>query len=140
MRRGYYLEQQLDKVLAHLNAIGIHAHKNHVKRTEGGIYLEGEPFDYEVFAHGKLTCFDAKESHNKRWSLSNAKPMQVKHLLDCHDHGADAFFLVYFVPEHKLVRFDVRMIHKALCGGIKSFISSEGVPWDWEELTRSKGK
>ena len=140
MRRGYYLEQQLDKVLAHLNAIGIHAHKNHVKRTEGGIYLEGEPFDYEVFAHGKLTCFDAKESHAKRWNLSNAKPMQVKHLLDCHDHGADAFFLVYFVPEHKLVRFDVSMVHKALCGGIKSFTSSEGVPWDWEELTRSNAR
>ena len=140
MRRGYYLEQQLDKVLAHLNAIGIHAHKNHVKRTEGGIYLEGEPFDYEVFAHGKLTCFDAKESHAKRWNLKNAKRTQVENLLNCQKHGADAFFLVYFVPEHRLIRFDADMVYKSLCGGIKSFTSSEGRPWNWEELTRSNAR
>ena len=136
MRRGHILEQRIDDVITHLNSIGIHAHKNHVRRTVTGIYLEGESFDYEVFSHGKFTCFDAKECNARRWNLKNAKRAQVENLLNCQKHGADAFFLVYFVLEHKLIRFDADMVYKSLCGGIKSLFSSEGRPWDWEELTK----
>lgn len=136
MRRGHHLEQRIDEVIFHLNSIGIHAHKNHVRRTATGIYLEGESFDYEVFSRGKFTCFDAKECNTKRWSLKNAKRTQVENLLNCQKHGADAFFLVYFVPEGKLVRFDADTVNDSLCSGTKSLVSSDGRPWDWTELMK----
>ena len=140
MRRGHILEQRIDEVITHLNSVGIHAHKNHVRRMVTGIYLEGESFDYEVFSHGKLTCFDAKECNAKRWNLKNAKRTQVMNLLNCQKHGADAFFLVYFVPENKLVRIDVDIVHIAIFSGIKSLVSSDGVIWNWEDLILGRSK
>ena len=54
MRRGYELENELNRLSKYLNANGIHMHKNHPRRTEQGIYLEGEPFDYEVISCGEI--------------------------------------------------------------------------------------
>lgn len=130
MRRGYFLEGQLTKVLDHLNSIGIHAHKNHPKRTADGTYIEGEPFDYEVFC-SPPHVFDAKEAKGTRWSLSNAKPSQIKHLLNCHNHGAEAYFLVLF-QGFILRRFDVTDVVDALANGKGSLGISDGRAWDWQ--------
>lgn len=111
MRKGHYLESELNKIVKYLNGAGIHAHKNHAHRTQDGVYLEGEPFDYEVISKGKTFCFDAKECHSDKWNLkTNAKLSQVKNLLDAADNGAEAFFLVWFAEQNKIVKFDIHYV------------------------------
>lgn len=138
MRRGFYLENELNRVMTWLNSAGIHAHKNHARRTEAGIWIEGEPFDYEVFSKGTLYCFDAKECAGKRWNLSNAKPHQLNNLMVCAQNGAQAFFLVLFTETRKLKRFNAELVCNALAAGQKSFTADEGADWDWTELSRSR--
>ena len=139
MRRGHVFETELGRVMSWLNEAGFHAHKNHPRRSVDGTFLEGEPFDYEVFSHGRLFCFDAKECHEPRWNLSTAKLSQIKHLMNCKKHGAEAFFLVLFAPRD-VRKFDVEAVRLALAQGRKSLTAEEGGRWDWEELTRSRQK
>lgn len=136
MRKGGRLEKEIGQILKYLESIGIHGHKNNALRTQTGDYISGEPFDYEVI--GKtLFCFDAKECENKLWNLkTNAKLNQVNSLKMCKNHGASAFFLVYFVPENKVTMFDVDIIIDALAQGNKSLSSGEGVVFDWQILTK----
>jgi penicillin-binding protein-related factor A (putative recombinase) len=134
MRRGFYFEIQLEKIIEHLNENNVHAHKNHPRRTTGGVYVEGEPFDYEVFTRRGVHVFDAKESKTDEWSLSNAKAGQIKHLQNCKIiGGAEAYFLVLFEYEH-VRRFDVEFVIKSITDGKKSLTKEEGAPWDWTEL------
>lgn len=133
-RKGAYLEREIERVLSYLSTLGIHGHKNHVRRTAEGQYLEGEPFDYEVFVNGTVHCFDAKECAGDKWSLKNAKLSQVDNLLKCAAHGAEAFFLVYFKTVRKLVRFNVQFVKEAMCSGKKSLGPDEGADWDWRTL------
>jgi len=132
MRRGHYLESQLAKVISYLNEQGIHAHKNHPERTVDGTYLEGEPFDYEVMV-SPPHCFDAKESEGDAWPLAKAKPSQVKHLLNCRNHGAAAYFLVLF-GRKVLKQFDVQLVLEAMQEGRKTLLASEGCDWDWKQF------
>ena len=134
MRRGFEFENELNRVAKHLNSVGIHMHKKHAHRTENGIYLEGEPFDYEVISHGSIHCFDAKECAAKTWSLNNAKLSQLNNLLVCHKNGAQAYFLVWFRMVNTIVRFDATLIKQALTDCRKSLKVEEGQPWDWTKL------
>ena len=134
MRRGFEFENELNRVSKYLNSQGVHMHKNHARRTEQGIYLEGEPFDYEVISHGVIHCFDAKECSGKSWSLANAKLSQLNNLLACQKNGAQAYFLVWFKEVNKIVRFDADFIKEALINGRKSLKPEEGKSWQWTEL------
>ena len=134
MRRGYVLEDNLNKVAEYLESQGIHMHKNHAQRTQQGIYVKGEPFDYEVFSHGKVHCFDAKECQTGRWNLSNAKPQQVNALKMCKNNGTESYFLVWFVKTNEFIRFDVDVVISALSSGKSSLTPKEGVKWQWTEL------
>ena len=134
MRRGHEFEAELNRVSKYLNANGIHMHKNHAHRTEQGIYLEGEPFDYEVISGGVIHCFDAKECAGKRWNLSNAKLSQLNNLLVCRKNGAQA----YFWNENTVIRFDAELVRQKLADGQKSLIKEEGKQWQWTELLTSK--
>lgn len=136
--RGHYLEKEIERVLKFLESLGVHGHKNHARRTADGAYIEGEPFDYEVFSNGVLHCFDAKECAGDKWSLKNAKLSQMDNLLKCAAHGAEAFFLVYFKTVRKLVRFNVQFVKEAMCSGKKSLGPDEGVDWDWTVLKPSR--
>lgn len=138
MRRGFEFENELNRVCKYLNSIGIHMHKNHARRTVNGVYLEGEPFDYEVIADGVIHCFDAKECAAKSWSLKNAKLNQLNNLLVCQKNGAQAYFLVWFTHENKIIRFDVDVIKQALANGKKSLRPEEGKIWQWTELHTSR--
>lgn len=138
MRRGFEFEAELNRVSKYLNANGIHMHKNHARRTEQGIYLEGEPFDYEVISGGVIHCFDAKECVGRRWNLSNAKLSQLNNLLVCQKNGAQAYFLVWYRSENKIVRFDAEVVKQKLAEGQKSLIPEEGKKWEWTELLTSK--
>ena len=138
MRRGHEFEAELNRVSKYLNANGIHMHKNHARRTEQGVYLEGEPFDYEVISGGVIHCFDAKECAGKRWNLSNAKLSQLNNLLVCQKNGAQAYFLVWYRNENAVIRFDAELVRQKLADGQKSLTSEEGVKWEWTELLTSK--
>ncbi len=134
MRRGFEFENELNRVSKYLNANGTHMHKNHARRTEQGIYLEGEPFDYEVLTKGTLHCFDAKECSGDRWDLKNAKLSQLNNLLVCRKNGAQAYFLVWFRKGNRIVRFDAELVKQALMKGRKSMKPEEGKSWDWTDL------
>ena len=138
MRRGFEFENELNRVSKYLNSIGIHMHKNHAKRTESGVYLEGEPFDYEVISNGTIHCFDAKECSSKTWNLKNAKLSQLNNMLVCQKNGAQAYFLVYFKEINEIIRFDADVIKAALVAGKKSVKPEEGKTWEWTELHISK--
>ena len=138
MRRGHEFEAELNRVSKYLNANGIHMHKNHAHRTEQGIYLEGEPFDYEVISGGVIHCFDAKECAGKRWNLSNAKLSQLNNLLVCRKNGAQAYFLVWYRNENAVIRFDAELVRQKLADGQKSLTKEEGKEWQWTELLTSK--
>ncbi|MBQ6664901.1 MAG: Holliday junction resolvase RecU [Synergistaceae bacterium] len=138
MRRGYEFEAELSRLSKYLNAQGIHMHKNHAKRTEQGIYLEGEPFDYEVISGGVIHCFDAKECAGRRWSLSNAKLSQLNNLLVCHKNGAQAYFLVWYRNDDAIIRFDAELVRQKLVEGQKSLTPEEGEQWEWTELLTSR--
>ena len=138
MRRGHEFEAELNRVSKYLNANGIHMHKNHARRTEQGIYLEGEPFDYEVISGGIIHCFDAKECAGRRWNLSNAKMSQLNNLLVCRKNGAQAYFLVWYRNENAIIRFDAGLVRQKLADGQKSLTLEEGKKWEWTELLTSK--
>lgn len=135
MRKGFEFENELNRVSKYLNSVGVHMHKNHANRTNEGVYLEGEPFDYEVISKGKIHCFDAKECATARWSLSNAKLSQVNNLVACARNGAQAYFLVWFKETNKIIRFDAELVKSALINGKKSLKPEEGLKWEWTELT-----
>ena len=124
--RGSQLETKISQWFKTLNDKGIHAHKNHPKRTITGLFQEGEPYDFEIFMGNKLYVFDAKECQNDKWYLSNAKPEQIKHLLNCANHGADAFFLVYFWKTKSLIKFSIHIILTALQTNKKHLTVEDG--------------
>lgn len=132
MRRGHYLESEINRILKYLNSIGIHGHKNHANRTHEGKYLDGECFDYEVISGGKVYCFDAKEVHSPTWNLkTNAKLSQIKALYDTAENGAEAFFLVWFAIQNKIIRFDIYKVRGALEKGVSSLKPEDGSEFDW---------
>jgi len=138
MRRGYSFEHQLDKLIDYINKAGYHAHKNHVKRADDGTYLQGEPYDYEIFTDDYKACFDAKESQQKSWNLSNAKLTQVENLKHCKNAGMDAFFLVYYYPNKQYIKFDVDFVINCLKEGKKSLKMSDGEVWHFVDDFRNK--
>ena len=108
--RGKALEKTINKLCREIQKQGFHAHKNQPERTYSGRFIAGEPFDYEIFTDQVKWCFDAKECKRNTWSLTNAKMTQVNALKQCKNAGMEAFFLVYFYPIKKLIRFDVDLI------------------------------
>lgn len=120
----------MDRVLKFLDARGIHGHKNHPKRLNDGTYVEGEPFDYEVFSPSHVWTFDTKECEADAWPLSKAKLSQVNNLLK-----TGGFFLVWFVKARRLVRFDAELVKSKL--GVQGSLSpDEGVEFDWQVFLR----
>ena len=129
-RKGSHLEKEMDRVLKYLDARGIHGHKNHPKRLNDGTYIEGEPFDYEVFSPSRVWTFDTKECEAETWPLSKAKLSQVNNLVK-----TGGFFLVWFVHSRKLIRFDAELVASKL--GVQGSLSpDEGVDFDWQVFLR----
>ncbi len=125
-RKGAHLEREMDKVLRYLDTLGIHGHKNHPKRLNDGTYVEGEPFDYEVFSPSRVWTFDTKECEAEAWPLSKAKLSQVNNLVK-----TGGFFLVWFVQSRKLIRFDAELVASKL--GVEGSLSPrEGSEFDWQ--------
>ncbi|MEG2769609.1 MAG: Holliday junction resolvase RecU [Oscillospiraceae bacterium] len=137
MRKGYSFETQLNRLCTQVQSLGYHAQKNHADRTNDGKYLCGEPFDYIILTPNYKCAFDAKESQSERWSLTtNAKLEQINNLKHCKNAGLDAFFLVYFYPARRFVKFDVDFIIACIQNGTKSVTVDIGEKWGWERLLK----
>lgn len=136
--RGKQLEKQIDQLINYIDSLGYHGHKNHPKRLNNGQYIEGEPFDYEIFLPKYKCCFDAKECNFDRWSLDNAKPHQIDYLKKCKNAGLDSFFLVYFFKAKKLIKFDVDLIIECLKNNVHSLKVNDGQ--EWSEIYDFKNK
>lgn len=134
MRRGFTLETQFNNLIKYVNASGGHAHKNNASRLIDGTFVQGEPFDYEVFIDGKMMMFDAKECKADKWQFFDKDVKQAENLKNCKANGFDAFFAVYFYNTKKLIKFDVDIFIKALADGRKSLTPSEGSEWSFEEF------
>jgi len=134
MRKGQFLESQIDKVIEVVKSQGYWGQKNHPHRTEKGTYLEGEPFDYFIITDKVKYAFDAKESHSIRWQFKQKDIKQANNLKKLKKCGFDAFFLVYFANEHKVIRFDVDQFISALEQKRMHLKSDEGMVFDFKEV------
>lgn len=116
MRRGNELEKHVNKLIKYVNDIGYHAHKNNPSRTVDGTYLEGEPFDYEIFLPKATLIFDAKECHDKNciWHIKDKDIKQANNMYNCKKTGAEAFFLIYAYEIKKLIKVDVDNVIQTL--------------------------
>lgn len=109
-----YLESQIDKIIDKVNAMGYHGHKNNPNRTIDGIFLSGEPYDYDLFLPNYKACFDAKMCDAEKWHMQKKDIKQSNYLKKCKNSGMDSFFLVYFTKKKKLVMFDVDIVIEKL--------------------------
>lgn len=132
-RRGFKFENQINKICDYVEAIGGHAHKNNPARTQDGTYIQGEPFDYEIFLPNYKAVFDAKECKTRKWHMVDKDIKQCNEMKKCKNVGFKAYFLICFEG------YDVRMIDvdtaiENLKNGSKT-ISAEGNPeWDLIKL------
>lgn len=154
-RPGNMLENYLNQLCGFLNGAGFHAHKNNPLRTYEGKYIQGEPFDYEFFIHGKVYCFDAKENMSgglvwrlrltgSRGAKTNARILkQASNLLNCKRNGAEAFFLVAFnnksnLLPYSLVMYDAELVYNSLINRIRTLGFDQGSEFDIDKIINQK--
>ncbi|MGL6202577.1 MAG: Holliday junction resolvase RecU [Lachnospiraceae bacterium] len=124
--RGKSLEKAVKKLFESYASRGIHCQQNQPEKLHDGTIVNRHGFDFQVFYDGKFLAFDAKECQTGRWNLSNAKIHQIKALVDVHNNGGMAFFMVYFTGIKKLIKFPAVQVQKSLSEGKKSLSSSDG--------------
>lgn len=139
MRRGQSLERQIDGLIKNINALGYHGHKNNPKRLVNGAYIEGEPYDYEIFlsyggGRAYYACFDAKECDDIVWHMKDKDIKQAENLKHCKNANVDSFFLIYFIPLKVLLKIDVDDVIAVLKNGHKSVSSTLGTQWEINKI------
>lgn len=135
MQKGKWFENQIEKVIEYIEKMGGHGHKNHANRTQEGIYLEGEPFDFEIFTKDYKCVFDAKEVEGDTWHMAKKDIVQANNLKKCKNCGIHAYFLICF-NKTEVKQIDVDRIIEVLRKGKKSVHKSLGT--EWELLKRIK--
>lgn len=93
------LEKNLNKLF---DCLPLFYRKLHPQRLHTGQYIEGEPFDYFILIEGETFCFDAKECKKNVLYASLIPVHQFNDLLKAEKHGAQVFFIIYFVSSNKL--------------------------------------
>lgn len=129
-----YLENQVNKLIDYINdnELGF-GWKNHPNRNFKGTYIKGEPFDYCVFTKTKNLVFDAKETIKNVLNLQTKDIKQVYNLMKCYNSGCDAFLLIYFISDKKLLRCDVKDIFDILSD--RRYIKqSDCIKFDYKEI------
>jgi recombination protein U len=124
--RGKNLERAVKELFKSYESRGIHCQQNHPEQLHDGTLVKRHGFDFQVFYNNKFYAFDAKECALSAWPLDKAKPHQVKALLDVAANGGEAFFLVYFTKNKRLVKFDVQKVQSCLISGCKKLIPPDG--------------
>lgn len=129
MRKGNKFEAEIKKVLDWVNASGGHAHKNNPNRTIDGIFVSGEPFDFEIFYKNYHACFDAKEIKGDTWHLLKKDIVQAENLKHCKNNGLRAFFLIF--NNNKVKQLDVDSVVEHLKQNKKSLKLDNLPEWDF---------
>ena len=124
--RGRGLEKAIKKLFASYESRGIHCQQNHPEQLHDGTLVKRHGFDFQIFYKNKFYAFDAKECALPAWPLDKAKVHQLKALLDVAANGGEAFFLVYFTGEKKLIKFGAEIIQKAIINGQKKIHPQAG--------------
>jgi hypothetical protein len=106
-RRGHVLEGEVKKVLEVVISLGYHGHKNNPERTIRGIFIEGEPYDYDLFLPGHHHVFDTKECASDAWRMGEKELAQIDNLKHCKNAGCEAYFLIWFKSGVKQVDVDI---------------------------------
>ena len=118
--RGKGLERAIRKLFESYQSRGIHCQKNHPEQLFDGTITHKHGFDFQILYQGHFIAFDAKECRRASWPLDKAKLHQLKALLDVHENGGEAFFLVYFTGLKKLVKFPATAVSNAMAVGFTS--------------------
>lgn len=141
MQRGRKFEKEIEKVIAYIETIGGHGHKNYAHRTQDGIYLSGECFDYEIFLKEYKAVFDAKEVEGDTWHILEKDIKQCNELKKCKNVGIDAYFLVCFKGK-EVKQIDVDIVIEYLRQNKKSIKKEIGAEWELLKIlnTRNKNK
>lgn len=126
--RGKNLERAVRKLFDRYESRGIHCQQNHPEQLHDGTLIKRHGFDFQIFYNGKFIAFDAKECSKATWPLDKAKIHQIKALFDVYNNGGEAFFLVYFTNEKKLVKFHVQVVKLAIEANKKSLPPFAGEP------------
>lgn len=135
MRRGYKFENEIQKVADYINSVGGHAHKNNAERTIDGIYLKGEPFDYEIFLPEYKCVFDSKECKTDVWHMQKKDILQAENLKHCKNCGLEAYFLICFESDN-VVQIDIDDVIEVLKTGKKSIHKEIGKKWELLEIIK----
>lgn len=135
MQRGHSFEKQIDKVIEYIESIGFHGHKNNAKRLKDGTYIQGEPFDFEIFLPNRHDCFDTKQCKTDIWDIVPKDIKQANELKKCKNAGCNAYFLICFKGKEVKV-IDVDTVIKTLKNNKKS-IKNINLP-DWDLIKQIK--
>jgi len=118
--RGRGLEHAVKELFKQYEKLGIHCQQNHPEQLHDGTLVRKHGFDFQIFHNGTFYAFDCKECAPKNWPLDKAKLHQLKALLDVENNGGEAFFLVYFKFQGKLVKFPASFIRDMIQSNVKS--------------------
>ena len=124
--RGKSLERAIRKLFESYASRGIHCQQNHPEQLHDGTLVAKHGFDFQILYRGQFYAFDAKECRRASWPLDKAKLHQLKALLDVHENGGEAFFLVYFTGLKKLVKFPAVAVQKAIAANFTSLVPQCG--------------
>ena len=125
--RGKGLERAIRKLFESYESRGIHCQQNHPEQLHDGTLVGRHGFDFQILYRGQFYAFDAKECATKSWPLDKAKLHQLKALLDVHNNGGVAFFLVHFSGLKKLVKFPAVTVQCAMTEGMTSLPPKRGI-------------
>lgn len=131
-----YLEYQIDKLIEKIDKMGFHAHKNNASRNFDGKYIQGEPYDYDMFLPGYCACFDAKMCQKSSYNIKDKDIKQINNLAKCKKAGMDSFFIIYFSSAKKLLKYDVDILVEILESGKKSINMDKGIKWDIDNIIK----
>ncbi|MBO4304667.1 MAG: Holliday junction resolvase RecU [Lentisphaeria bacterium] len=124
--RGKGLERAIRKLFESYRSRGIHCQQNHPEQLFDGTITHRHGFDFQIYYKGRFLAFDAKECASHSWPLDKAKMHQLKALLDVEKNGGEAFFLVYFTKDKRLVKFAASLIQESITNGEKSISQEKG--------------
>lgn len=128
---GDQFEKQVSKVLEVKTSKKGHYHKNNALRLHSGEYIQGEPFDFEVFLPNYLAVFDCKSLNSDNWQIREKDIKQAYNLLRCKQVGLKAYFLINFNGIVKEI--DIDFVIDKLEKNIKH-IKKEEILGEWSLL------
>lgn len=124
--RGKTLEKAIKIFFSVYESRGIHCQQNHPEQLFDGTLVKKHGFDFQIFYENHFYAFDAKECNRKTWPVDKAKMHQLKALLTVEQNGGDAFFLVWFKPLEKIVKFPASLVQIKLTEGAKAIAPEDG--------------